>query len=425
MDNVEERIDGESIRPQRKPSTFIATRQSGRQRRRKLACFLAVFGYFVLLGFMMTSGKSSIETKLERSAAKQFAAEEFAGIRAAASGRNVRLTGTVATQTTAENARKLLLGTKLVRDVDISQLKIGSAAGGVLPFTATYAEGSVTFGGTRPGEQALGELLRAAKRGLGDENVKEAFGDASPGGAPEAYARIGEAIARFRDLQVRTATVRVAQDSVELTGRLAAEASRAEIVQSFSAATGYAVTDSLTAEAAVVTDGPTTLASTPQTTGGTTAQASATVTVGVSSETVAGEALVTSTLPVGAAPTVEQKAALQLEIAATLKSNSIQFATDSATLSSASLQIIADVAARLQAFDVAFEVGGHTDSRGNAEKNTALSQRRADAVRAEFIRLGIPADNVTAVGFGSTKTIAADDSSRGNPVNRRIEISLK
>jgi OmpA-OmpF porin, OOP family len=449
MDTADERIDGESVRLERKPSTFIASRDSGRQRRRKLALVLAVVGYLVLLGFMMTSGKDSIETKLERIAAKQFAAEEFAGIRATASGRDIRLSGAVATQATADNARKLLKGFNLVADVDISQLKIGSAAGGVLPFTATYAEGAVTFGGTRPGEQALAELLRAAKRGLGDENVKESFSDASPGGDPAAYARIGEAIARFRGLEVRSATVTVAQDSVEVTGRLAAESSRAEIVQSFAAATGYAVNDSLTAEADEVTvpaasqtteaasGSPTTLAaavtdststdSTSSETAATTAVAvsETTQTTTIASAITTASAVNATTLPAGVAPTAEQATVLQAEIAATLKSDSIQFATDSSTLSADSLQIIADLAGRLKPFDVAFEVGGHTDSRGNAEKNTALSQRRADAVRAEFVRLGIPADKVTAVGFGSTKTIATDDSSRGNPANRRIEITLK
>ncbi len=66
------------------------------------------------------------------------------------------------------------------------------------------------------------------------------------------------------------------------------------------------------------------------------------------------------------------------------------------------------------------EIGGHTDSRGEAEENLALSEQRAMAVLRELALRGVPADAMTALGHGQTRPVADNDTEAGRARNRRI-----
>jgi outer membrane protein OmpA-like peptidoglycan-associated protein len=70
------------------------------------------------------------------------------------------------------------------------------------------------------------------------------------------------------------------------------------------------------------------------------------------------------------------------------------------------------------------EVAGHTDSRGSDAYNEKLSDRRAKSVRDYFISQGVPADRLTAVGYGETKPIATNDTDEGRAQNRRVELHI-
>jgi len=67
---------------------------------------------------------------------------------------------------------------------------------------------------------------------------------------------------------------------------------------------------------------------------------------------------------------------------------------------------------------------GHTDAFGNRPFNIALSQARANTVRAYLIAKGIPAEMLMAVGVGPDQPIAANDTVEGRAKNRRIEFKL-
>ena len=67
------------------------------------------------------------------------------------------------------------------------------------------------------------------------------------------------------------------------------------------------------------------------------------------------------------------------------------------------------------------EIQGHTDSKGKAEYNQKLSERRAEAVRQYFISKGIPASQMTTKGYGMTRPIADNATEEGRAQNRRIE----
>ena len=51
-----------------------------------------------------------------------------------------------------------------------------------------------------------------------------------------------------------------------------------------------------------------------------------------------------------------------------------------------------------------------------------LSDRRAAAVKAEFIKAGLPTANMRAVGKGETQPIASNDTDDGRAQNRRVVI---
>lgn len=67
------------------------------------------------------------------------------------------------------------------------------------------------------------------------------------------------------------------------------------------------------------------------------------------------------------------------------------------------------------------EVSGHTDNVGSAKKNMALSVKRAEAVRVYLLGKGIGDGRVKAVGRGSTRPVASNDTEEGRQKNRRIE----
>ena len=67
-------------------------------------------------------------------------------------------------------------------------------------------------------------------------------------------------------------------------------------------------------------------------------------------------------------------------------------------------------------------VEGHTDSRGSADYNQALSERRAEAVAHALIFRGVSPDAVEAIGRGKEYPVATNDTQAGRQQNRRVEI---
>lgn len=69
-------------------------------------------------------------------------------------------------------------------------------------------------------------------------------------------------------------------------------------------------------------------------------------------------------------------------------------------------------------------VEGHTDSTGSAAYNQNLSERRAQAVKAQFAASGMPAAEVVAVGKGETDPIGDNATEEGRAQNRRVVIVI-
>ncbi|HMO50967.1 MAG TPA: peptidoglycan-associated lipoprotein Pal [Kiritimatiellia bacterium] len=67
---------------------------------------------------------------------------------------------------------------------------------------------------------------------------------------------------------------------------------------------------------------------------------------------------------------------------------------------------------------------GHCDERGSNEYNLALGERRAQAVRAYLIGLGIAADRIKTVSYGEERPAAFGHDESAWRQNRRVEFSL-
>jgi outer membrane protein OmpA-like peptidoglycan-associated protein len=100
----------------------------------------------------------------------------------------------------------------------------------------------------------------------------------------------------------------------------------------------------------------------------------------------------------------------------------IKFDFDSAKLKPESMgEINALVAAMKQSPALKFEIGGHTDSDGDAAHNLKLSQDRADAVKRVMTGLDVDPARLTTKGYGATKPIADNATPAGKANNRRVE----
>ena len=64
-------------------------------------------------------------------------------------------------------------------------------------------------------------------------------------------------------------------------------------------------------------------------------------------------------------------------------------------------------------------VEGHADSRGSAEYNLALGERRAAAVRDYLVNLGIGADRITVVSKGKEAPLCTEENESCWSQNRR------
>lgn len=107
-------------------------------------------------------------------------------------------------------------------------------------------------------------------------------------------------------------------------------------------------------------------------------------------------------------------------------SGSVVFASGRSTILASARPRLDEVALVLKESEgQSFVVEGHTDSRGSAEMNQELSQRRAQVVRDYLVEQGVTADRIRAVGFGKLRPVADNDTAEGRANNRRVEIVVQ
>ncbi len=104
----------------------------------------------------------------------------------------------------------------------------------------------------------------------------------------------------------------------------------------------------------------------------------------------------------------------------------LRFASGSAKFSDGNDGLLQKLRQAIQIWpDSTLVVEGHTDSRGSERLNQRLSQNRADTVMNYVVStMHIPANRVSAVGYGENRPIASNENEGGRAKNRRIDLMI-
>ena len=73
---------------------------------------------------------------------------------------------------------------------------------------------------------------------------------------------------------------------------------------------------------------------------------------------------------------------------------------------------------------VRLRVEGHCDQRGSTEYNLALGQRRAEAVRAYLVNLGIDESRLSTLSYGKERPLVEGEDEDAFARNRRAELAV-
>ena len=122
--------------------------------------------------------------------------------------------------------------------------------------------------------------------------------------------------------------------------------------------------------------------------------------------------------PVAAITTEPENVAFNLSSGAT-------FELGGSTLSADGKAEVAALVAKFEGKSAdAITIEGHTDGSGDAAFNQQLSEKRAEAVKAELVANGVKAEKISTVGYGEAKPIADNATREGRATNRRVEIKV-
>lgn len=100
--------------------------------------------------------------------------------------------------------------------------------------------------------------------------------------------------------------------------------------------------------------------------------------------------------------------------------NTVHFGYDKSSLDAGAKKTIAGNVDWMKAHAGSrLQIEGHCDQRGTIEYNVALGERRANAVKAYMVSLGIKADRLSTISYGKEKPISNGDSEADMAKNRR------
>lgn len=112
--------------------------------------------------------------------------------------------------------------------------------------------------------------------------------------------------------------------------------------------------------------------------------------------------------------------------AAELKLGTVHFALDKYNLTAENRKVL-EANAKLikeKAADVKLVVEGNCDDRGTIAYNIALGEKRANEVKAYYVRLGIATDKITTVSYGEEKPVCYEATQSCWAKNRRADTVL-
>jgi len=125
---------------------------------------------------------------------------------------------------------------------------------------------------------------------------------------------------------------------------------------------------------------------------------------------------------------MKEKEILEAKLAAAKKrfvNQDIHFEYDSSQLSPMAQTILKEKAAWLKDnFAAKVTIEGHCDERGTTEYNLALGERRASAVKAYLVDLGISASRLNTISYGEERPINPAKTEEAYRQNRRAHFSI-
>jgi OOP family OmpA-OmpF porin len=115
----------------------------------------------------------------------------------------------------------------------------------------------------------------------------------------------------------------------------------------------------------------------------------------------------------------------QGDINALMAGKTINFQSGSAYLAAGSEALLTELATALKpCAGTKVEVQGHTDLTGSASINQTISQARAEAVMKALTGKGVPADRLTAKGYGPSQPLENAMTVAANAKNRRTVFAV-
>ncbi len=103
----------------------------------------------------------------------------------------------------------------------------------------------------------------------------------------------------------------------------------------------------------------------------------------------------------------------------------IKFATSSYAIPASASKDIEKLKGFMKEYPgYSIEIGGHTDSIGEAPKNQILSDKRAKALAGVLVKGGISTDRIKAQGFGESLPLVSNMEAPGRAQNRRVEVKM-
>ena len=74
---------------------------------------------------------------------------------------------------------------------------------------------------------------------------------------------------------------------------------------------------------------------------------------------------------------------------------------------------------------IKIDISGHTDDKGDAATNLALSQKRAQSVVTYLSKAGIAPERIRAIGYGKARPLMPNTTDENRQLNRRIEWKIR
>ena len=391
------------------------------QRRARRALILCALTVCILTVIGATVRRPQVERVLEKRVTAVIGLSKRPGVVVHANGRDIELSGVVSDDAERTEVIRLARTRVGVRVVHASKLRVGAIVGVTTPTTATkaapgqppppirkplvdvsFSGGVMEIRGTAPTKAARDALLFRAEGVLGKEKTADKL--IIPEKVSELpdlteYRRVGDFLALLVKLGGVDLRLRYDRGNLSMGGTVGSSADLQLVQAEARKLVGSAKLDDSVTVVGVVES---TLAGT--TTGSTTTTASS-----------------DSTVP--ATPAV---AAAQTRVDALVAGRVITFDKGSSGLTADGRAIVDEVAAGLVGSPDTFviEVGGYTDTQGDAQKNRELSSARAITVRKRLLAKGVAADRVKAKGYGEANPVASDDTDAGRAKNRRIEFKV-